>query len=381
MLTGVTSIFTDQDATVCALLSSGAVVCWGAGFAGQLGDGTSSGSAVPVLVEGAGGTGTLTGVTSLVGGGLPGGGDYCALLTSGGVDCWGNGSDGELGNGGFSESTFPVAVEGVGGTGTLTAATSVVSDSIGYCALLSTGGVDCWGFGQDGELGNGDFYTSSPYGSAAPVAVEGVGGTGTLTAVTSLVDDAASGSGPDGGGPGYCALLTSGGVDCWGAGPVGELGNGGSNDSATPVTVEGLGGTGTLTGVTSLANDAYYSFCALLTAGGVDCWGAEYNGALGNGTASESKHGTFPAAVEGVEHDGRSNAAATRSLSRWKRPMRRNSAPPNSLTSSRRTRRLTAVGRPPSWPARWTGSAPSISRPNSPGCLPPCNPCSRAPAA
>ena len=310
-LAGATSIFSDQDATVCALLTSGAVVCWGAGFAGQLGDGTSSDSAVPMIVAGVGGTGTLTGVTSLIGGGLPGFGDYCALLTSGGVDCWGDGSDGELGNGTFSGSSSPVAVEGVGGSGTLTAVTNVVSDNLGYCALLTSGEVDCWGFGQDGELGNGTLYTSSPYGSALPVAVEGVGGTGTLTAVTSLVDDAASGSGPDGGGPGYCALLTSGGVDCWGAGPVGELGNGASNDSATPVTVEGVGGSGTLTGVTSLANDAYYSFCALLTSTGVDCWGAEYSGALGNGTASQSKDSTFPVAVEDVGANGTLTAVAS----------------------------------------------------------------------
>ncbi len=59
----------------------------------------------------------------------------------------------------------PVAVEGVGGTGTLTGATNLVSDSFGYCALLNSGGVDCWGYGEDGELGNGRFYTSSPDGA------------------------------------------------------------------------------------------------------------------------------------------------------------------------------------------------------------------------
>ena len=48
-----------------------------------------------------------------------------------------------------------MAVEGVGGTGTLTGVTSLVSDGDGYCALLTSGGVDCWGNGADGELGNG----------------------------------------------------------------------------------------------------------------------------------------------------------------------------------------------------------------------------------
>ena len=72
---------------------------------------------------------------------------YCALLTSSGVDCWGYGYDGELGNGTFSESATPVAVEGVGGAGTLTGVTSLVGDGSGYCALLTSGEVDCWGLG------------------------------------------------------------------------------------------------------------------------------------------------------------------------------------------------------------------------------------------
>ena len=76
--------------------------------------------------------------------------------------------------------------------------------------MLSSGGVDCWGYGADGELGNGIFYTTGNEGSATPVEVEGVGGTGTLTGVTSLTSDS----------DGYCSLLTSGGVDCWGDGRI-----------------------------------------------------------------------------------------------------------------------------------------------------------------
>ena len=163
---------------------------------------------------------------------------YCALLTSGGVDCWGLGENGELGNGiiygsPYYGSATPVAVEGVGGTGTLTGVANLFADGTGFCAPLPSSGVDCWGYGYDGELGNGTFYTSSPYGSATPVAVEGVGGTGTLTGVTSLVGDPS----------GYCALLTSGEVDCWGLGVNGELGNGTFSESSTPVAVEGVGGT------------------------------------------------------------------------------------------------------------------------------------------
>jgi alpha-tubulin suppressor-like RCC1 family protein len=182
-------------------------------------------------------------VTNLVGGD----GNYCAVLTSGGVDCWGYGEDGELGNGTYYAqsqnygSATPVAVEGIGGTGRLTGVTNLISDGDGYCALLTSGGVDCWGYGPSGELGNGTYYTQSQnYGSATPVSVAGVGGTGTLTGVTNLV-------GGDDNYGNYCALLTSGGVDCWGYGRrYGRLGNGSFSNSATPVAVEGVGGTETL---------------------------------------------------------------------------------------------------------------------------------------
>ena len=116
----------------------------------------------------------------------------------------------------FSDSATPVAVEGVGGTGTLEGVTNITGDwASSYCALLTSGGVVCWGDGNSGQLGNGTFYTSGNAGSATPVAVERVAGTGTLSGVTSLV-----------GYSGFRALLTSGGVDCWGFGPDGQLGNG-----------------------------------------------------------------------------------------------------------------------------------------------------------
>ena len=197
------------------------------------------------------GRGTLTGVTAL----STDGSGYCALLTSGGVDCWGYDGGGDLGDGMFYATTLggsatPVPVVGIGGSGTLTGVTALSSgddDDGGYCAVLSSGGVDCWGYGYFGELGDGTFYTTTHESSATPVPVVGVGGSGTLTGVTALSTD----------GSGYCALLTSGGVDCWGYGGGGDLGDGmfyatTLGGSATPVPVVGVGGSGTLSGVTAV---------------------------------------------------------------------------------------------------------------------------------
>ncbi len=60
---------------------------------------------------------------------------------------------------------------------------SIVSNGSTYCALLTSGGVDCWGYGYFGYLGNGQFYTSDNQGSAIPVTVVSTSGSGTLSGV------------------------------------------------------------------------------------------------------------------------------------------------------------------------------------------------------
>ncbi len=137
----------------------------------------------------------------------------CALLRRGAVECWGNNTAGALGDGTLTSiwySAVPVAVKG------LTGARSLVSDGVGYCALLRSGEVECWGVNTYGALGNG----SSEAYSDAPVTVKG------LTGVKSLVGDR-NGYGT---GFGFCAVWGSGGVKCWG-----------SNDALISGGVEGVG--------------------------------------------------------------------------------------------------------------------------------------------
>ena len=274
-LSGVASL-TTGDGGYCALLTSGRVDCWGYNNGGgELGNGTITSSNVPVAVVGVGGTGTLSGVASLANGEY----DRCAVLTSGGVDCWGYNLYGELGNGTTMTSGVPVAVVGVGGTGTLSGVLSVTSGNFDFCALLASGGVDCWGYNGDGDLGNGTTTNSD-----VPFAVVGVGGTGTLSGVASVTSGIHN----------FCALLASGGVDCWGYNGDGELGNGTTTNSDVPVAVVGVGGTGTLSGVARVTS-AYYGYCALLHSGVVDCWGSNFYGDLGNGSTTNSD---VPVAVE-----------------------------------------------------------------------------------
>lgn len=291
-----------QSQSYCALLVNGAVDCWGFNQFGQLGDGKLKTSSRPVPVIGVGGQGLLSGVASLVSGAFGYGDSYCAVLRSGGVDCWGYNADGQLGNGSTSNSDKPVQVKGVGGSGQLTGVTGVQPEIYGFCAALSSGGAACWGLNEDGELGTGSFSGPDSCGALAtpcgtsPVDVVGTNGSGTIAKVASLTGEGTS----------MCALLTTGGVDCWGYGPNGQLGGGSESDSPVPVVVEGVGGTGSLAGVTSLTgyNDNGTSVCARLAAGGVACWGEDSWGELGNGTDGLINDSPFPVEVKGVGGNG-----------------------------------------------------------------------------
>jgi alpha-tubulin suppressor-like RCC1 family protein len=149
----------------CALLTDGSVWCWGAGGKGQLGDGSTSDSATPVAV-----TGLASAVQIAAGGNLFGGGSSCALTGAGAVFCRGWNSLGQLGNGTTTDSDVPVQVSG------LTSGVRAIADSGGNaCAMLLSSQVDCWGDNSVDELGDG----SSGGMSATPVTVSGLTSLGT----------------------------------------------------------------------------------------------------------------------------------------------------------------------------------------------------------
>jgi hypothetical protein len=115
----------------------------------------------------------------------------------------------------------------VGGTVILGGVASLTEATDDYCAFRTSGRVDCWGYGIDGQLGDGVIYGTSPFGRNTPDRVVGVGGIGTLSGVSSLTGGEASDT--------FCALLTSSGVDCWGLNDSGQVGNGSAAEQiATP---------------------------------------------------------------------------------------------------------------------------------------------------
>lgn len=238
----------------CALTPAGAVKCWGFNNVGQLGDGTNQTRTTPEQV-----VGMADGVTGLAAGDT----HTCALTSTGGIKCWGWNNNGQLGNGSNSSSNTPVNVVG------LTDIITGFAAGRGHtCALTSAGGVKCWGENNNGQLGNG---SNSP--SNTPVNV-----TGLATGVTAI---AAAGDHT-------CALTAAGGVKCWGWN--GSL----DHTSNTPVDVVGLPSAG----ATAIAAGGSHT-CALvldnLRNTGVMCWGENTYGEAGNGTTAP--FGTFSAAA------------------------------------------------------------------------------------
>ena len=188
---------------------------------------------------------------------------------SGSVSAWGFNREGELGNG-TNTTTYPQGLDTPGPVSGLTGVTAIAGGQLHSLALQSDGTVWAWGYNGNGQLGNGTQTDNN-----TPVQVLGPGGVGYLTGVTALAV----------GGSNLHSLVvkSDGTVWAWGLDNEGELGNGTTFTSFTPVQVLGPGGVGYLTGVTALAVGFELSL-ALQSDGTVWAWGYNGNGELGNGT-------------------------------------------------------------------------------------------------
>ena len=173
----------------------------------------------------------------------------CGINSSGVLKCWGEGSDGELGNGKGTLSKVPV-LPSISGT-----AIFVGAGGSHTCAVLANGTAFCWGYGFDGQLGDGQATSND-----SPTEVA------SLANVTRI----------DGGGDQSCAIANGGTVMCWGGNFYGDLGNNGSFvESDTPIAAQ-------IGSVTEISAGLGYHTCAVLSSGGVQCWGEDDYGECGD---------------------------------------------------------------------------------------------------
>ncbi len=286
-ITGATAI-TVGSSHGCVITAAGGVMCWGGNFYGQLGDGDQTGpdtcgtlgcSLTPVQVAG-----LASGVDKI----SAGASHTCALLLTGAMKCWGNNWKGQLGIGthegpvencfsGRACSPTPVNVPG------LASLKDVSTGANHTCVLTNTDTVKCFGANAWGQLGTGSpdgpenclGFFDDPCSDSPVDTVD-------LAGVTYLNESAADT---------VCAVLSGGGVKCWGANNQSQMSigtkdgpetcNTGFKCSTKPMDAQGL------SDISAIATGGEHG-CAITTDGAVKCWGSKFHGATGDDTWSPS---------------------------------------------------------------------------------------------
>ncbi len=239
----------------CAVMDDGSLYCWGDNRVGQLGLGTTSEREnVPTSV-------TLPDNRSVIA--VTGGFDSsCIILNDSTGMCTGLNQDGQLGNGNTTNYTSftPITV--------LPANSNLAAISIGVrhtCGLLDNGSVYCWGWGDDGQLGDGNTETMN----SSAVKVDFPAGRTAIAIDAGMMHT--------------CAILDDNSAMCWGDNEYGQIGDNTTTDRLTPTNVTFPGGIG----VATISAGRVHT-CAIVMNGSVYCWGAHEIGQLGNGWTTDS---------------------------------------------------------------------------------------------
>lgn len=247
----------------CALLSTGGILCWGSNGQGRLGTGSGDpGSTRPVQIAG---TRDYIDVAA-------GGGHTCAVAETHQVFCWGVNSSGQLGDGTTAESAVPVAVQSG------ESFTTVAAGLRHTCALASSGQAYCWGENPVEQLGTTaaaetcSINSNTRPCSTTPLPVQNAPAFAHLSVGLST----------------SCALTPGGEAYCWGWNNFGALGIGDlAVPHSLPVAVDSD------ETFTTLSTGAVHS-CAVTAAGVAWCWGINAFGQVGATTPDDRAASPVP---------------------------------------------------------------------------------------
>ncbi len=320
-LTGATDISAGTAHTCAVATPDGTAYCWGSDADGQLGsDYATTSSATPVAVASVPAPGPDAGATLTgVGGVATGAAHTCAVLDNHHVACWGSEADGRLGGDSTTDDqTTPSWSIQESPYAFVTNGSAVAAGAAHTCMLTTTSTVECWGDNSLGQLGDGTTDANSDKARAVP-GLTGVtqiaAGAGSTCAVAAgsvycwgsndmhqlglptgnsyntpqKVDGLPSVTAVACGDRFACALA-GGKVTCWGENSEGQRGDTGPATSTVKTTLS-------LSGQIAIAAGGFHA-CALDANGQVACWGWNNHGQLGRGGLSEAE--SVPAPIHSL---------------------------------------------------------------------------------
>ncbi len=229
----------------CTILDDGSLKCWGENTIGQLGDGTNVRKLTPTQIN-AGGK-----VVYIAAGGY----SSCAIYNDSSLKCWGYNSFGQIGDGTNITKFNPTLIIGRDVTQVAVAASY-------SCAVLKNGSLQCWGQNHLGQLGDG---TST--NRLNPITTIQTDISTSKKVVQVAVGNAHT-----------CAVFNDGSLECWGSNGYGQLGDGTTNNSLSPIPIN-VGGP-----VVHITLGSYHTCAILKNDGSIKCWGYNMFGQLGDGT-------------------------------------------------------------------------------------------------
>ena len=248
----------------CGVTSDDKAYCWGDGGQGELGNGTQYGPEIC----GDGDYGCSSRPVQVLGGvrfqNVSAGSYFtCGVATDSQAWCWGANFNGELGDGTKTRQLKPAAVKGGH------VFRQVSAGDYHTCGLTTDNRIYCWGYNGNGELGDGT--------RTARLAPKLVAGDHTWRLVSA-------------GSEHTCALTTDNQAYCWGLNAEGQLGDG-TTEERRLVPVQVAGGRT----FRQLSAGAYHT-CAVTVGSQGFCWGMGAQGQLGNGGTARARS---PKAVAG----------------------------------------------------------------------------------
>ena len=240
-------ILTDVNAGTshsCAILDDGAIRCWGSNGNGQLGDGSRDDKLAPTVVNTPLGRIAISVSTGLA--------HSCAIFDDGSLRCWGDNSQGQLGDGTTVERTVPTLVN----LGNGRSASSITLGQTHTCSILDDNSVKCWGGNANGQVGDGS--------------------TSDRNIPTKILFDGSDVISLSAGSYHTCAILINSSIECWGDNWHGQLGDGSNDRQLTPKSL------GNQYQSRSISSGAFHT-CSIMINNSLYCWGFNSGGQLGNG--------------------------------------------------------------------------------------------------